>query len=138
MKLITSLALAAALGISLTACVKNNDDSAVVSANISEDANQFKVDRRTVFYNGITGEYLLSVEGKCSITKDNTDNQLELLCKTGPNEYKKHFLGLSDNVTYFSEQLNPVTTSAYHYKVQFKPAAIIPDVQIRLKQEGEL
>jgi hypothetical protein len=91
----------------------------------------FEVNRRVVFYNGITGEYILCVEGRCSIKVDPVDNQLELTCKVGPNSYKKHFLGLSDNVTYFAEQLEPVEASAYHYRVIFKPAAILPDVDAR-------
>ena len=91
----------------------------------------FEVNRRVVFYNGITGEYILCVEGRCSIKADRVDNQLELTCKVGPNSYKKHFLGLSDNVTYFAEQLEPVEASAYHYRVIFKPATILPDVDVR-------
>lgn len=43
----------------------------------------------------------------CSITKDKEDAQLEVTCKTGDGEYKKHYLGISDNVTYFVEQMDP-------------------------------
>lgn len=72
---------------------------------------------------------MLSLEGRCSI-KDQT-NQLEVTCKTGSDAYKKHFLGLSDNVTYFAEQLDSKNVSAYHYRVVFKPQTIIPDVDVR-------
>ncbi len=107
------------------------DDAAVVSQNISTAADQFEIDRRVIFYNGITGEYMLSVEGKCSIKADKLDGQLELTCKTGKNQYKKHYLGLSDNVTYFVEQLEPIPSSAYHYRVIFKPSVIIPDIDLQ-------
>jgi hypothetical protein len=133
--IVSLICLASAMG--LSACTQNRD-AKVVSDNLSHSADNFEVDRRTVFYNGMTGEYLLNVEGKCSITKDNTDNQLELLCKVGPNEYKKHILGISDNVTYFSEQLTAKTESAYHYKVEFKPQSLVPDVRVKIKQEGQL
>jgi hypothetical protein len=73
---------------------------------------------------------MLSVEGRCSIAADIQDNQLELTCKTGPSTYKKHYLGLSDNVTYFAEQLGEADVSVYHYKVIFKPQSIIPDIDL--------
>ena len=105
-------------------------DAQVASHNLSKDADMFRINRRVVFYNGITGEYMLSVEGRCSLEVDSYDGQLELTCKTGDGSYKKHFLGLSDNVTYFAEQLEPTAVSAYHYKVIFKPQSIIPDIDL--------
>lgn len=103
-------------------------DSQVASHNLSKAADMFQIDRRVVFFNGITDTYLLSIEGKCSIIDQG--NQLEVTCKTGNSQYKKHFLGLSDNVSYFVEQLNSENVSTYHYKVIFKPQTIIPDVDI--------
>lgn len=102
------------------------EDADVVSTNLSKAADQFEIDRRIVFLNGITDKYLLSVEGKCSIS--DADNQLEVVCKTGEDEYKKHFLGLSDNVTYFAEQLDSVQADRYHYRVIFRPEQILPDI----------
>jgi len=109
-----------------------SDDAQVASYNLVKAADNFEVDRRVVFFNGITDKYLLSVEGKCSIKADTKDRQLEVICKTGDEQYKKHFLGLSDNVAYFVEQLAPVHASAYHYRVTFKPQEIIPDVDLRV------
>ena len=106
-------------------------DAEIASNNLSVAADQFQIYRRVVFYNGITDVYMLSIEGFCSIKVDGIDKQLELTVKTGENEYKKHFLGLSDNVTYFVEQLEPSNVSKYHYKVIFKPSAIIPDIDIK-------
>ena len=105
-------------------------DADVASQNLSKAADMFEINRRVVFYNGITGEYMLSVTGLCSIKADGIDNQLELTCKTGPSEFKKHFLGLSDNVTYFVEHLEPTKASVYHYRVIFKPDVIIPDIDL--------
>lgn len=107
-------------------------DANIASRNLSYAADNFEVLRRVVFYNGITGDYILVVEGYCSIEKDGMDNQLELVCKTGPDLYKKHFLGLSDNVTYFAEQIDAKNVDTFHYKVLFKPASIIPDVDVKL------
>lgn len=87
--------------------------------------------RRVVFVNGITDKYLLSIEGLCSITKDNEDQQLEVTCKTGEGEYKKHYLGISDNVTYFVEQMDASSVDTFHYKVAFRPETILPDIDMQ-------
>ena len=104
-------------------------DAPVVNHNLTKDAENFKVERRIVFVNGITDKYLLSIEGKCNI--DDDGNQLEVICKTGENQFKKQFLGLSNNVTYFAEQLEPITEDPFHYRVQFKPETILPDLEVR-------
>lgn len=103
------------------------DDAMVADRNMTKAADNFEVNRRIVFFNGITDKYILVIEGRCSI-KDSM-GQLEVIVKTGDNTYKKHFLGLSDNVTYFAEQLDDVELSTYHYRVTFKPEVIIPDIQ---------
>lgn len=107
-------------------------DAEVASANLSKAADQFEIDRRVVFFNGITDSYLLTIEGKCSIEADELDRQLEVTCKIGPEEYKKHFLGLSDNVSYFVEQLESADVSEYRYRVIFKPSVIVPDIDPEL------
>ena len=104
-------------------------DAIVASENLSTKADMFELDRRIVFYNGITSEYILVVNGRCSI--NDQGKQLEVTCKTGPNEFKKHFLGLSDNVTYFAEQMKDVDVSVYHYRVIFKPQTIVPNIDFR-------
>lgn len=107
------------------------NDAEVASANLSQAADQFEVFRRVVFYNGITDEYILMIEGYCSITVDGMDNQLELTVKTAPGTYMKHFLGLSDNVTYFVEQIDSTEVSTGQYRVIFKPSTIIPNIELR-------
>lgn len=106
-------------------------DADIASANISKAADMFEIQRRIVFYNGITGEYMLSIEGLCSLGNHDGPREVSVTCKTGPGNYKKHFLGLSDNVTFFAEQIDPAPASAYQYRVIFKPLSIIPDVEIR-------
>lgn len=108
-----------------------SDDSYVASRNNAKASDNFEINRRVVFFNGITNDYLLEITGYCSINADTMDKQLEVICKVGDNQYKKHFLGLSDNVAYFVEQLEPNTASAYHYRVTFKPQEIIPDIDFR-------
>ena len=105
-------------------------DANVASKNLSKAADQFEIDRRVVFFNGITDTYLLSIEGRCSIEDQGT--QLEVTCKVGPDEYKKHFLGLSDNVSYFVEQLEGADVSVFQYRVIFRPSVIVPDIDPEL------
>lgn len=112
----------------LTGCQRDSD---VASKNLSKQADMFELERRIIFYNGITNDYILTIQGKCSIKKDNADNQLEVTCKTGPDEFKKHFLGISDNVTYLAEQLKSKAVSTFHYEIVFKPQTIIPDIDFR-------
>ena len=116
-----------ALPLLLTAC---EDDATVASRNLSKAADMFEIERRVIFYNGITSEYILVVEGRCSI-EGGRGSQLSVTCKTGPDAYKKHFLGLSDNVTFFAEQMEAKDVSVYHYRVIFKPQTIVPDIDFR-------
>jgi hypothetical protein len=122
-KLIAVALLAAAL----SGCSRDAD---VASRNLSVAADQFEINRRIVFYNGITASYMLTIEGLCALGNRDPSRQLSVTCKTGPSSYKKHFLGLSDNVTYFVEQVEPSKASPYQYRVIFKPLSILPDIDI--------
>ena len=106
-------------------------DADIASSNLSKAADQFEVNRRVVFYNGISGEYILTIKGYCSLGNYDTENELTITCKTGEGKFKKHFLGLSDNVTYFAEQIESEGVSVDNYKVIFKPGAIVPDIDIK-------
>jgi len=130
MKKLNRLALTAFMLSVLLAVSGCSTDADVASHNLSKAADMFQIERRIVFYNGITDSYMLTIEGLCSLGNYDKAREVSVTCKTGPNEYKKHFLGLSDNVTFFVEQLKQVYTDVYHYKVIFKPAAIIPDVDL--------
>lgn len=110
----------------LSAC---DNDATVASRNLSQAADNFEIARRIVFYNGMSDTYMLTIEGLCSIEK--TERKLAVTCKTGNGVYKKHFLGLSDNITYFAEQLEAAKASTSFYRVTFKPSTIIPDIDVR-------
>lgn len=114
----------------LTACGPN--DAQVASANLSQAADNFQINRRIVFYNTYNDVYTLEIEGLCSIDKgDSVDREITVTCKVGPDQFKKHFLGMTDGLTFFAEQLDPAPASVYHYKVTFKPTAFISSVDVR-------
>ena len=123
---------AAAVAILLAGC----SDADVASSNLSKAADNFEVTRRIVFYNGITGDYVLTIEGLCSLGNQDKSGQLSVTCKTSPAAYKKHFLGLSDNVTYFVEQVEAAPVGVYHYRVFFKPQTILPNIDFKGSVSG--
>jgi len=129
LKAFFAVSLVAVTGLLASAC---SSDADIASSNLSLAAEQFEINRRIVFYNSITDTYLLEIVGLCSIeTADSkAEGSVEVTCKTGPTEYKKHFLGLSDNVTYVLEQLEPVDVSVYNYRVLYKPDQIVPDIEL--------
>ena len=105
-----------------------NSDATIASKNIATAADNFELQRRVVFYNGFTGEYMLEIEGRCSI--DPTTDKLKVTCKHAENDFRVHTLGLSDNVTYFAEQLKGVDVSVYHTRIVWKPQSIIPNFDV--------
>lgn len=121
---------ACAVGMGVLAGCSSQAD--IAADNLSKAAEQFEVTRRIVFINGITDEYLLEITGLCSVetTDGALGGALEVTCKTGPTEFKKHFLGLSDNVTYLVEQVEGADVSVYTYRVIFRPDQIIPDLEV--------
>lgn len=125
---IIALIVACFVGLTLTAS-SCESDADIASENLSKDADNFKINRRVIFYNAIKGEYLLVIEGFCSVDPGDA-NRMTVTCKVG-NGFKKHFLGKSDNVTWFAEQISAANVSTSHYKVIFKPSAIIPDIEAR-------
>jgi hypothetical protein len=125
-KVIVAVATVTALTGTLAACTSEAD---TVEHNLTKEADDFGVLRRIVFFNGITDTYLLELTGFCSITDEG--NQLEVICKVGDDKYEKHMLGLSDNVSYFAEQLEASSVDPYHYTVVFRPETIIPAVDLQ-------
>lgn len=118
------------LALTVVAVFTGCSDASVARANLETAEQNFQVYRRVVFYNGITGEYILTIEGRLAVTVD-TDGDLVVTVKTEDGQYLKHYLGLSDNVTYFSEALAPNSVSDKHYKVVFKPSVIIPTIEVK-------
>lgn len=128
-KTLRALCAALLVGILSLGAVACSNDADVASENLSTAADNFEIPRRIVFYNGITDTYMLEITGLCAIEEDGS--QLEVTCKVGDGEFKKHFLGRSDNVTYFVEQTEGANASTSQYRVTFKPSTIVPDVDAR-------
>ena len=110
----------------LTACT----EAEIATNNVKQVADYFKHTRRLTVINGITGDTLLVLTGRISITEVRDGRkQLEVLIKTGEKDFKIYYVGLADNVTYIVETLDAPKTDPYHYKLYFNPNAWLPDVE---------
>lgn len=98
-----------------------------VSYNLSKQADNFNVVRQLTVINCIEGDVIFQMTGKLSIHADTEDRQLEVTVEDG-GTYVKHFIGLSDNVTYVVEDLNlgDNAVSKYRYTLNFNPNMWIP------------
>lgn len=125
MKHAIALSLVALMG--LAAC----DDAANVAArNISRAADNFEINRRITFINGMTNQAMLVIEGYCSLGNSDTDLRMSVVCRTGRNEYKRHFLGLGPTVSFMAEQIDAAPASTFQYRVTFNPTIVIPDIRV--------
>ena len=97
-----------------------------VSYNLSQQADNFNDVRQITVMNCIKGDVLFQMTGKMSITADTADNQLEVIVEDNDGNYKKHFIGLSDNVTYVVEDITSGDVSKYKYTLNFNPNMWIP------------
>ena len=116
-----------AITISLIMLMAGCRQSERVSYNLSKEADNFNIVRQITVINCIQGDVLFQVSGKMSINVDETENQLELLVESD-GTYSKHFIGLSDNVTYVVEDLNlgDNEVNKYRYTINFNPKMWIP------------
>lgn len=97
-----------------------------VSYNLSQEADNFNDVRQLTVINCLQGDVLFQMTGKMSITADTGDNQLEVIVEDENGTYKKHFIGLSDNVTYVVEDITSGNVSKYKYTLNFNPNMWIP------------
>ena len=98
-----------------------------VEFNLTKEADNFNVVRQLTVINCLQGDVLFQMTGKMSITADVDDNQLEIIVENDGN-YTKHFVGLSDNVTYTIEDLNLGANDVekYKYTLNFNPEMWLP------------
>jgi uncharacterized protein YbbC (DUF1343 family) len=123
MKKITLIILVMAIMMAFVGC---ETEAQRVSYNLSQEADNFNVVRQLTVINCIEGDVLFQMTGKMSITADRADNQLEVLVENENGTYHKHFIGLSDNVTYVVEDLGVNNVSKYKYTLNYNPKMWIP------------
>jgi hypothetical protein len=124
MKKILLVVLVIVLGICLVGCDQRQADD--VSYNLSLKADNFEDVRQITVINCLQGDVLFQMTGKMSIEADMADNQLEIVVEDENGQYKKHFIGLSDNVTYVVEDITSGNVDKYSYTLNFNPKMWIP------------
>lgn len=125
-KIITGILILSLAGITeygLTGCGREVER---VSYNVSQQADNFNVVRRLTVINTRSHKPMFELIGNFSLKVDHEDNQLEVTCETGKNEYKKHFVGLNDETAYVVEDIGGANVDKYKYEVNFLPETIQP------------
>lgn len=111
----------------LSFCLVGCTQADNVSYNLSLQADNFNIVRQLTVINCIEGDVLFQMTGKMSIYVDESSKQLEITVEDN-GTYSKHFVGLSDNVTYVVEDLNlgANDVSKYRYTLNYNPKMWIP------------
>lgn len=107
-------------------CLGGCSEAEKVSYNISQQADNFNTVRQITVINCLQGDVVFQMTGKMSINADVADNQLEVTVEDEYGRYKKHFIGLSDNVTYVVEDITDGDVDKYKYTLNFNPKMWIP------------
>jgi hypothetical protein len=123
-KQITAIAALCIAMVGITGC----DEASRASYNLTREADNFNTYRRITVINCITGDTLMQLEGRCSITADINDNQLEVVTEYKKGQYNKQIIGLSDNVTYLVEDMEVKDVNEYHYYMNFNPHMWLPEM----------
>ena len=97
-----------------------------VSQNLSQEADSFNVIRQLTVINCISNDILFQMTGKLSIQADSAEQQLEVVVEDENGLYQKHFIGISDNVTYVVEQKNYKNVDKYKYSLNYNPKMWVP------------
>lgn len=122
-KIISVLIIMTMVVLTFTGC---ETEASRVSYNLSQQADNFNDIRQITVINCLQGDVLFQMTGKISITADTADNQLEIIVEDENGEYKKHFIGLSDNVTYVVEDITSGDVDKYKYTLNFNPKMWLP------------
>lgn len=98
--------------------------SDVVNRNLSKDADEFNLYRKTTVTNARTDTIMLQAERYMALSNNNA-NELVVTIKTGDYIY------LNDWTCYVMEQTEPSGTDKYHYELVFYPERIVPDIEVK-------
>ena len=103
------------------------DKAENIQHNITVESNSFNTYRRVTVVNLRSDKVLLQIEGYISI-KDSTDDELAIIIKTAPNEYKMHYVYTGSEIVYLVEQLENTNTNPYHWDI--KIFAVFPEKEL--------
>ena len=119
----------AVVGIIATRGLSGCTERALVSHNLSQDADNFNVRRRVTVINMRSDKGLLQMEGCLSIRTDTETNELNVIAELPNGKYQKHFIYLNEWTMYTVEQIDSTTTDKFNYEFNFLPQEL-PGVKI--------
>ena len=96
-----------------------------VSQNVSNAADNFKVQRRVVIINTRTDKIEFVAKGLISVDTSNS-KKLVIIAKTGKSSYKKDIINLTGNNMYTVEDLSGAKVSGYQYELTWLPESVVP------------
>ena len=120
-KTLLLIAIIAITLITFAGCTEVNQ----VSHNLGQEADNFNITRRIVVYNARTDNIVFELIGNFSL-QNNGANELEIICETGENNYKKHFIYLNEYTLYVVEDVSGAYVDKYHYEVNYIPEMVQP------------
>ena len=112
MKKVISLFILIMITLLLAGC----NSAETIKNNISKDADNFSAYRKVTVINLRSDKILMEIEGYISI-QDSTDDELAIIIKVLPDEYKMHYVYTGSEIVYLVEQLENTTTDPYHWKI---------------------
>ncbi len=117
MKRILSALLTIAILFTLTGCREAD--------KVSQQADNFNVTRRLAVINARTDKPVFELIGNFSV-RNNSNNELEVICEIENGVYKKHFVYLNEWTIYVIEDVSGAYANKYQYEVNFLPEMIVP------------
>ena len=122
-----ALLLVVILTVSLfTGCQRQSDR---VSYNISLEADNFNVTRRLTVINTRAEDgnqaIIFQMTGNFSIEKE-SDGDLAVIGQDEDGTFYKHFVYLTRDISYITEQIGTTSVSKHKFEINFNPQMIIP------------
>ena len=135
MKKLFLVLFALLISISVVSC--SSADRA--AANLSKQAEEFRVLRRIVALNGFNNEPIYEIVGYCSVQSSESAvaGTMEITCKIGEDNFIKEYVYMADNVNIVVNQLEGLDVPQYHYQIIFTPQAILPIPEIITDDVGD-
>ena len=101
-------------------CATGCTEADQVSANISQEADNFNVTRKLTVLNARTDTILLELTGTFAL-KNNSSRELEVIIETAEGKYQKDYVYLNDYTMYVVEDISGSDVDKYHYEINFLP-----------------
>ncbi len=112
--------LLAIIAILIMASISGCTQADNVSYNLSQETDNFNIQRKITVFNLRTDTMLFTCTGNFSI-KDSTESELAVIGENPGKVYYKHYIRLPAEVTYIVEDMGSTGVNRYAYEVNINP-----------------